>query len=464
MSNSDIITSLKEKEDRPLSFSNEELELAKNFFNTNNYFSFTIYRKLLPRIKSKNYSFSDALDVYKFNDFLRSELNKFTGNLELMLRSTLIQHLGAYYEGKKKEDKFQKSIELIEMVFQDKINGIKKIIDKTSATEKKNYDRFIHSLQRKYEQLKINLEDTIKIEITQLLKEYLILHNDKNAAFEDIQEFNNTFSQIIKNETNEYSISLEYIKGKGIPEDKVSVVLKKILPDENFQIYFEKQLEIITKNLITNNEEIISQENFTFETGLLYKDTSIYVSDKVQDIQELMSRFENTINASKSDAIKHYRGKNDVGVPIWVLFEELTFGDVYRFLSLLKTDLKNFWIEKSFEKELENFVPGWFRSVNFLRNNCAHYNRLYGRFFNVSPPSLLKEDTNLANITNQDNKTLFSNLLVIKNLLKYHITQKNEWNIFLLKLKNHIEEKQEILRISEMGFPENWIECLTIKL
>lgn len=472
MSNDEIIHSLQVKEDRPLSFSKEELELARKFFNTNNYFSFAIYRKLLPRREYKDYSFSDCLDIYKFNDFLRAELNKFTGNIELMLRATLIQHLGSYYKDKQIEDKFMKSNELIQKTFQETYTNINKVIDKTISNNNKNYDKFSNDLTRKYGKLKKNLNDLIENSIKSLVREYLILQSDKNLAFEDVYKFQISILEKFEIEIKNYITFLNSLKidrlnkiynDSDFKKDKIVGLLELITPDREFEIEIKNKVNAVIESLVMDKENIINQKDFSYEIGLLYLDKSIYVSDKKEDLDKLIRKFNDTIQENKSDAIEHYKQKS-TGVPIWVLFEELTFGDIYHFLILLKPEFKKFWIEKSFTKELETFIPGWFRSINFLRNDCAHYNRLYGRYFNISPPSLLEEDRQLANINKTENKTLFANLLVIKNLLYFHITKQKEWNFFLKKLKRKIDEKPDVIRIFKMGFPDNWEECLEIKI
>jgi len=94
-----IIEELSMKADYPLVFSISEKEMAESFCVVHNYYSFQIYRKFLPRIEGKEYSFTDCLTLYRFNDFLREEINKFAGVVELFFRSTLVTHHCTYYNG-----------------------------------------------------------------------------------------------------------------------------------------------------------------------------------------------------------------------------------------------------------------------------------------------------------------------------------------------------------------------------
>jgi len=319
MSVEQIIEELINKDKYPLIFSETEITLAKEFFYSHNYFSFSIYRKLLPRIEGKLYCFSDCIRLYNFNTFIRDSLSHFIRDIELMLRATLIEFVCKFYEIKKAEV----------------------------------------------------------------------------SAFE-------------------------------IPA--------------------------------AINEALL----FSRETGELYLDYGVYRKEeqkKIDEANEIMSKFSSTIQNSKSDAILHYK-KKESGIPLWVLLEEVTYGDVYYFAQALDTDFLYYWIDNAYDKGYRKFMLGWFRCINFLRNDCAHYNRLYGRYFNVSTPKLLKEDIKKAGIAANNNNTLFAIMLTIKNVLAFHVSAMQEWDQFIDDLSEEIRQHADIVRIERMGFPANWEECL----
>jgi len=319
MSVEQIIEELKTKEENPLSFNEAELAFAREFFFSHNYFSFSIYRKLLPRADSKQYCFSDCINLYNFNTYIRDHLTHFIRDIELMLRATLIEYVCKFYEVKK--------------------------------------------------------------------------------AAASTLEFKETL-----------------------------------------------------------NESTL----FSHETAELYLDYGVYFREeqkKIDEANEIMGKFISTIKDSKSDAILHYKTK-DSGIPLWVLLEEVTYGDVYYFAQALDTEFLHYWIDNAYDKGYRKFMLGWFRCINFLRNDCAHYNRLYGRYFNVSTPKLLKEATRKANISANNNNTLFAIMLTIKNTLSFHVSALQEWDAFIDDLSAVIKQHADIVRIERMGFPENWEECL----
>jgi len=94
----ELIVKLQESKINPLTFDENETLFAKEFFTYTNYYSFSIYRKYLPN-DSRDYSFTDCMKIYDFNTFLRNELTRFTGKIELMLKSSFVKSLCQNYDG-----------------------------------------------------------------------------------------------------------------------------------------------------------------------------------------------------------------------------------------------------------------------------------------------------------------------------------------------------------------------------
>ncbi|AAY60650.1 abortive infection bacteriophage resistance protein (plasmid) [Bacillus cereus E33L] len=293
-----IIEELSMKVDYPLVFSADEKEMAKEFLVVHNYYSFQIYRKFLPRIEGKEYSFTDCLILYQFNDFLREGINKFAGVVELLFRSTLVTHLCSHYDG-------------------------------------------------------------------------------------------------------------------------------------------------------------------DFHKGEFYLDKSIYAKESLAN--EILMGFSNRIKESKSDAVIHHIRNKNRAIPFWVIVEEATFGELYHFVTCLNQEYRYHWIDQAFGKQYRKFIMGWVKSVNIMRNTCAHYGRLYARYFSAAPPKLLKEDMMKADIKGDQNKTLFAQLLTLKHLITYNSFYHDEWNSFIDTLNQAITKNKGNIILSRMKFPVNWKECLLIK-
>lgn len=460
-----IITSLKTKTDIPLSFTQEEEILAEGFFKANNYFSFSIYRKLLPRIEGKEYSFTDALNLYKFNTFLRENLIQFTGHIEIMMKSTLIQEVCTYYELKNQEDKLKIAFEAVDETINTRKRELNKKYKKLK-NKKVELVKLVLDLEKKFSGSAISITEISKEYIYKYAKELTELMG-KEARVVIIELIDLIRNSMVKGINDLANISLELLVD-DIDNGEISFYEIKQLFIEKIHILiadFDKEVEVYKEKVIEDGTNWLQYNMFKYSTGECYLDLSIYTRNNEANLiksLEIIDGFKEVIteDGDKSDAIKHYLEKG-LGVPIWVIMDEITFGKVYNFATVLSDEFRNSWICNSFTKELNDYILGWFRAINFLRNACAHYTRLYGRYFTASPPKLIKEDLKLAGITADKNRSLFANMLTMKNLLKFHSDGLGQWNSFIDNLENEISKYGDIIRISEMGFPENWKKCLT---
>lgn len=97
---------LKEKLARPVQktgakviINESEEAFAEQFLFQTNYYDFSIYRKCLPKREDTTFSFQDCIELYEFNSFLRENLMKFTGKIELLIKSSIVHTLCSNYEG-----------------------------------------------------------------------------------------------------------------------------------------------------------------------------------------------------------------------------------------------------------------------------------------------------------------------------------------------------------------------------
>ncbi|WP_225745014.1 Abi family protein [Marinilactibacillus sp. Marseille-P9653] len=298
-STNDLIKHLNTADWNPISFNKDEYREACVFLKYTNYYYFSIYRKQLPRINSRRYTFSEVMSLYNFDQWLREELNKVTGVIEIMLRSTLTRELGNNYTGE-------------------------------------------------------------------------------------------------------------------------------------------------------------------LEKAELYLDPNIYNSQK--SYRESLSMIEHRISASKSEPIMHHKNNKDYSIPLWVLVDELTFGELCRFVESLDEGYRNYWIINAFpKKHMKKYIFSWFRVAWYMRNVCAHYSRIYGRYFTAVRPQLMKQEKKLAGKKGDDNQDLFAYLLAFKHLVSFNNHYKRKgWNEFIDQLENRIDTYPELILCSKMGFPENWKVLLSI--
>lgn len=149
--------------------------------------------------------------------------------------------------------------------------------------------------------------------------------------------------------------------------------------------------------------------------------------------------------------VKHHIKKYDKHFPIWVIVEIFSFGMLSRTYKNLKTNE-----QKEISKNCFNInnllLESWLDNLSYVRNICAHYGRLYNKNLTIKP-----KIHNKYKKYNLDSQKIFVSILSIKELTK----DREEWNIFFIKLQEIINDYRNYIDLNLIGFPENWIEILS---
>lgn len=163
----------------------------------------------------------------------------------------------------------------------------------------------------------------------------------------------------------------------------------------------------------------------------------------LKDINEEIGR------NSKAPFVRNFRENYEGGnLPIYALVEVFSFGTLSKFYkNMLNKDKKA--ISKSFGVGYTYF-ESWLESISYVRNICAHYGRIYNAKLSKTP-ILYKEYTQVG----IGNNRIYGVLLCLKHLLKNDV----HWNLFVDKIEL-LFDKYQYVKISTMGFPENWRELL----
>ena len=168
-----------------------------------------------------------------------------------------------------------------------------------------------------------------------------------------------------------------------------------------------------------------------------------YHAQFLKDINEEIGR------NSKAPFVRNFRENYEGGnLPIYALVEVFSFGTLSKFYkNMLNKDKKA--IAKSFGVGYTYF-ESWLESISYVRNICAHYGRIYNAKLSKTP-ILYKEYTQVG----IGNNRIYGVLLCVKHLLKNDV----HWNLFVDKIEL-LFDKYQYVKISTMGFPENWRELL----
>lgn len=167
--------------------------------------------------------------------------------------------------------------------------------------------------------------------------------------------------------------------------------------------------------------------------------------------QSDFSDFIKTAQSAKYLAITHYARRYDAPsiAPIWALAEAITFGVLSRLYSSLTLPNRKV-VAKQFRYD-EEVLVSWFRSLNTLRNMCAHHNRLWNANLAVDAPKVAKV---LKPVFGDDNRTFHARAVVIVALMAV-IDPASTWKRQFKALLARYPSADAVA----MGFPDKWQEA-----
>jgi abortive infection bacteriophage resistance protein len=266
---------------------------------------------------------------------------------------------------------------------------------------------------------------------------------------------------------------------------QVDAAGQKIKPDqykvgatfeEIYKLYsFDRDLRnVLIEYLLKFETNIKSKISYRFSEK--HKDFHAYLvltnysrdPKKLKTVLRLISTISNTIsNRGKSGPISHYLDHHD-GVPLWVLVNYLTLGNMEYFYQSLTVPLQN-EIAKDFAKSYnrdykvsahitDEMIEAVLKTATFFRNVCAHEERLFS--FRIYKPSKSGNISSLLAIPNP--KLNSGNLFTMVSFLKL-VSPKKEHKTLVKKLRDLFQKYSTEFTsanfndiLNEMGFDINW--------
>lgn len=154
-------------------------------------------------------------------------------------------------------------------------------------------------------------------------------------------------------------------------------------------------------------------------------------------------------NNTGEQLVTHHMKKYGGAFPLWVIMELFSFGALNTFYHDMKIEDKRTVAENAFGLPYR-CVENWLNCLSELRNNCAHYNRLYANTLSAVPKQPPDVQRTMSN-------TLFDYIIVLKHLYP----RSDVWNTaFAAKLNLLIAEYSDVIELSYIGFPDDWQDYL----
>ena len=241
-----------------------------------------------------------------------------------------------------------------------------------------------------------------------------------------------------------YSLNLKPKNGCYDKQTTFKEIVDLYLFNANFRQIIFPEIEKVEINVRCRVANFFAEQYGVF--GYLQAENFAdenYHAQFLKDINEEIGR------NSKAPFVRNFRENYEGGnLPIYALVEVFSFGTLSKFYkNMLNKDKKA--IAKSFGVGYTYF-ESWLESISYVRNICAHYGRIYNAKLSKTP-ILYKEYTQVG----IGNNRIYGVLLCLKHLLKNDV----HWNLFVDKIEL-LFDKYQYVKISTMGFPENWRELL----
>ena len=188
------------------------------------------------------------------------------------------------------------------------------------------------------------------------------------------------------------------------------------------------------------------------ENPLVYLNSSIYRStEQFERFKEYLGR--ELENNKGLPFIKHHIEEYDGHLPMWVAVEIMTMGNLSALYKNLQSDYQK-TLAKAYHTG-PNQLQSWIENLKNTRNHLAHYMRIYNFNFGRSPTQCYRHHRYTV-----ASGRIFDQIYV----MSFMYSTPDEWNHYVLpEISALLENYSEYIKLSALGFPDNWLEILTVK-
>lgn len=174
---------------------------------------------------------------------------------------------------------------------------------------------------------------------------------------------------------------------------------------------------------------------------------------------EWLSKQARLISRSKEEFIKHNRDKYGFPIPIWVTCEVWDFGAMSNLYDgMLEADQDK--ISLKYGVDSGRVFATWLRSLNYLRNVCAHHCRLWNSNI-IDQPKLPTNDEVVSLIAFKGQDRLIARPFLLLCLIQHLLSKINPsstwWSKVGTLLNTDFPDLSHLnLDLSSMGVDANW--------
>ena len=303
-------------------------------------------------------------------------------------------------------------------------------------------------------------------ELIELLKDRGVdIYDDESKKFAKTRLQQEGYYSLINGYKNLFLINTENTKNDQYkPGTTVNEIYALFIFDQSLREIFLRNILKVERNIKCLIAYDFPQK-YSHNNYLLYKNFDLTKKDSSKNVTSMLSDIQHQISQRNSDpSIRHYL--NTYGyVPLWVLNNILSLGQISKFYFNMKQKDRQ-EISKRF-KIMDSELETHLKYLTAIRNCSAHNNRLYCfRSHDVMVNTKYHKELKISFEKEyaQGKRDLFAAVISLKILLPTI-----EFNQFIADIDttiNTLESQLKVLKISdvlnEMGFPANWKEIKSL--
>lgn len=230
-----------------------------------------------------------------------------------------------------------------------------------------------------------------------------------------------------------------------------------------FDLYvFDKRLRLLMLDAIERVEVALRVDcahHLGAQNPYIHRDWRALDPDFVEkDHSTWLARIDAAAFKSREDLVHAFRKEFLPPLPLWVSVECWDFGMLSYFIGGIRTPDKTAMAER-FALPRRDLLTSWVRSLNGVRNHCAHHARLWNRVLvdRPSPPKIGEHEEleHLARHTAAHNR-LYSVAVALNWFLK-RVNPHSSWGPRLKELVATFPYSPH-LDFAASGFPKGWEE------
>lgn len=173
---------------------------------------------------------------------------------------------------------------------------------------------------------------------------------------------------------------------------------------------------------------------------------------------EWLGRHARLINESKEEFVRHNKTKYGLPLIIWVACEVWDFGTMSRLYAGMR-EADQDAISAKYGVHSGRTFRTWLRSLNYLRNVCAHHSRLWNRNIVVQPKLPSTEELAWVGPFEHDSH-LRDRCYLLLRIARHLIQVVNPSSSWPERVKAHLETFPDLdrlgLNLAGMGAPDGW--------